>query len=229
MKQNRIIGVIGTTGSGKTYTVADYLKTQNRFVVFDIMGDSSYLGPADEVIDNRAELLAAMRQPEFRVVYRAKIGRDEKTKEITVPDLDFVVDAAYAIGDMVLVVDEAHILCDSRNIPSALFLATTTGRHQRLSIIYVTQRFAAVARILTSNTHEFWFWRITEPADLQGIKERCGMDVADRVREARRLERKGGVIVPGEMIRWTVEDGLVGEAPAPEEEEEFEEEEEPLS
>jgi uridine kinase len=30
MKQNRIIGVVGPKGSGKTYTVAEYLVDQRR-------------------------------------------------------------------------------------------------------------------------------------------------------------------------------------------------------
>jgi type II secretory pathway predicted ATPase ExeA len=221
VNQNRIIGVIGPTGSGKTYTVGQYLAEQERFVVFDIMGDATYLRPADEILTTRAQLRSIMRNdPNFKVVYRARIERDEKDNAIMVPDLQFVVDCAYATGDMLLVIDEAHLLCDSRNIPPSLFLATATGRHRRLSILYVSHRFNSIHPMLRLNTHEFWFWRIIEPADLDGIRERCGEETEERVAAARKLERKGTEIIPGEMVRWTIENGLEGKANAEDEDSE---------
>lgn len=213
MQQNRIIGAIGPKGSGKTYTVAEYLTTQNRFVIFDIMGDASYLRVADEVIKNRKELLDAVKEPEFKIIYRARIERDEKTGDIIAPDLEFVVDVAHTTGNMLLVIDEAHLLCDVHHIPTALFTACAVGRHRQLSLLYVSHRFALVHRILTTNTDEFWFWKIIEPADLDGIRQRCGNETMERVRSTRKLERdKNGTVVPGEMIRWTIEDGSPNES-----------------
>jgi AAA domain len=211
MQQNRIIGAIGPKGSGKTYTVSEYLAQQERYVVFDIMGDSAYLKSAEDVIDSRKELLDAVKEPTFKIVYRAKIERDEKTGDITAPDLGFVVDVAHTTGNMLLVIDEAHLLCDTHNIPAALFAACTVGRHRQLSLLYVSHRFALVDRIVTTNTDEFWFWRIIEPADLDGIRQRCGPDTMERVRHASKLERKGDEIIPGEMVRWTIEDGATNE------------------
>jgi hypothetical protein len=208
VRQNRIIGAIGPKGSGKTYTVAEYLATQTRFVIFDIMGDVSYLRVADDVIKNRKELLEAVKEPEFKIIYRGRIERDEKTGDITAPDLGFVVDVAHTTGNMLLVIDEAHLLCDTHNIPAALFTACTIGRHRQLSLLYVSHRFALVDRIVTTNTDEFWFWRIIEPSDLDGIRQRCGPDTMERVRSASKLERgKNDEVITGEMIRWTIEDG----------------------
>jgi hypothetical protein len=114
-------------------------------------------------------------------------------------------------GDMTMIIDEAHWLCDPFHIPAPLFEALALGRFERLNTIYVTQSWSMVHRLLTRNSHEFFFWRIIEPSDLNGIRERCGADVAERVSSLRRAEDhrpEGGEFIPGEMLHWTVWNGI---------------------
>jgi hypothetical protein len=108
---------------------------------------------------------------------------------------------------MLMVVDEAHVLCTARNCPRPLYYAVTLGRHRKLSLIYAAQRFAQVTRIITANTDEFLFWRISEPLDIVAIRDRCGADVAEAVANLRPTELVNGIVKPGEILRWTKERG----------------------
>jgi hypothetical protein len=178
-----------------------------------VQKDAAYLGAATHVIDGRPrEFAETLAETEFRIVYRA--GRIDRNNagEPDFPEFPIFVDACFFRGDMTMIIDEAHLLCDPFHIPPAFFEALVLGRHESLSSLYVAQSFSMVHRLLTRQTSEFYFWRIIEPSDLEGIKKRCGSDVAERVAGLRRLEDhrpEGGILTPGEVLHWTTWEGIV--------------------
>jgi DNA helicase HerA-like ATPase len=55
------------------------------------------------------------------------------------------------------------------------------GRHYGIELIAVTQRPYGIGRGLTSQTKEFYIFRSNEPCDVKYFRERCGVDVAEKI------------------------------------------------
>jgi len=208
MVWNRIIGIVGPTGSGKSYMAAKIMAECQRAAVYQIIReDTNYLAGATDFFDGDLRgFTAALGEDNFRYVYRVGPGKRVEKNRFVLPDFEWFIRACFERKHMMMIIDEAHFLCNVRYCPPYLWESVVTGRHMYLDICYVTQRLSMVHHDITANTHEFYFWRNTEPGDLERIVERCGPDVADQVAELRKTEderRNGGQLIPGEMIRWT--------------------------
>ncbi len=209
--QNKIIGVIAPKGSGKTHAVAEMVEREmQRVVIFDLVMQPLYLC-AEPVIGQPRRLVELMAQPTFKVVYvpiiQKRADDDDEAEEY--PSFKHVVKLCFLRGDMWLVIDEAHMLCTAHSIPETLLYANRLGRFRRLNLVWITQSFTAVHNSLRQNTDEFWFWKIIEPSDIEGIRKRCGDEVAQRVQALRRLEMTPHGVVPGERLVWNTWQGVV--------------------
>lgn len=206
--QNLIIGAIGPKGSGKTHKVAEYMRTLPRVAVFDMVHESGYISDNSAIFTGQLQAFGqSLLQDEFCSIYRPTAYNIEGDL-IVCPSFETIVKLCYLRGNMTLVIDEAHLLCNSRSCPPMLTISNLIGRHRRLSLCYVAQSFAAVTRPLTRNTDMFWFWRIIEPADLDGIRDRCGNETMERVEQLRKLDQGTNPVTPGEMVQWDIWEGL---------------------
>jgi DNA helicase HerA-like ATPase len=211
--RNRIIGIIAPKGSGKTFHVSRMIASGElgKVAVFDMLHEDAYLHCCDEIIIGEPKKFAeALRQPNIKIAYRPIIF-EQVDGEMHSPEFEQVyMRLVYPLGNITIVIDEAHLLCSPATCPPMLVTANLIGRHRELSIVYITQRFAGVSRALTANTDEFFFYKIIEPRDLSGIRERCGSDVADRVANLRRLDydKVTGKVIPGEILHWSSYEGV---------------------
>jgi hypothetical protein len=205
---NRIIGIVGPSGSGKSYTAARIMAAQERAAVYQLVSnDAAYLGCADDIFDGNLKRMAlAMIQPRFRYIYRVPDGSGVvEGNKIYFPDFSTFVKMCFTRQHMMMLIDEAHFLCSPRFIPVDFWQSVVTGRHQYLDIVFITQRFSMVHHDLTNNASKLYMWNTHEVADLDGIAKRCGQDVADRVRGLRKTvddRRSGGKLIPGEVLEW---------------------------
>jgi len=207
--KNKIIGAIGPKGSGKTHSVAEYIRTLDRVAVFDLVHEAGYISDNSEIYQGTLQQFGqSLLRDNFCSIYRPTKYSIEGDL-VVCPSFETIVKLCYLRGNMTLVIDEAHLLCTSRSCPPMLTISNLIGRHRQLSLVYVAQSFAAITRPLTRNTDEFWFWRIIEPVDLDGIRDRCGRDTADRVQNLRKLEQGNNGIIPGEMVKWNIWEGTV--------------------
>jgi hypothetical protein len=205
---NRIIGLIGPTGSGKSYMAAKAMAECERCAVYQlkrIHEEPAFVMVADEVIDgNPKEFAIKLSLPEFHYVYLCQ-PPDVEGKRLVVKDLAWFIEACYTRERMCMIIDEAHFFCDPWHIPVTFRQAVVMGRSRFLDIIYCAQKFSTISKELTANTHELFIWRITEPGDLASISERCGQECAEAVSQLRPSQdnrRVGGEFIPGEYIRW---------------------------
>lgn len=205
---NQIIGFVGPTGSGKSYTAAKYMAQQERAAVYQLVTqDSAYLACADAVYQGDLKALAAaVVRPQFRFIYKPLEGSAEvKGNRFFFPDFEQFVRLCFERRNMCMLVDEAHFLCNPKFIPAEFWQSIVTGRHSYLDIAYMTQRFSMVHHDMTANTKKFFFWRTNEPADIDGIGKRCGKEIAERVANLRPtvdMRRRGGTLTPGEVLVW---------------------------
>lgn len=188
---------------------AQIMAVQQRAAIYQIVReDTNFLHAATEVFDGDIrQFCMALGEDDFRYIYRVAQGaRRIEGNKIVFPDFELFIACCFERKNMMMIIDEAHFLCNPRFIPVSFWESIVTGRHMYLDIAYVTQRFTMVHHDLTANTHEFYFWRISEPSDLDAIEKRCGAMVRNIVANLRPLQdsrRDGGTLIPGEHYHWT--------------------------
>lgn len=118
---------------GKTYrlmkTVNGLMKGVNRLLVWDIM--AQYGGT---VVTDRAELILAISKKRFKVAYRPVFKRGVKE------EFDFFCRAAWAAGNMVLVIEELNKVTHANYAPPAWQELSSRGRHRAIKILATSQR-----------------------------------------------------------------------------------------
>lgn len=205
---NRIIGLIGPTGSGKSYMAALMMAEAEKCAVYQlkrIHEEPAFVMVADDVIDGKLrEFALRLGEPRFHYVY---LCQEPKTdgKKLLVPDLDYFIQACYTRERMAMIIDEAHFFCDSQRMPLFFRQAVVMGRSRYLDVVYCAQKFSTISKELTANTHEFYIWRITEPGDLESLRERVGDEATNAIANLRPSvdeRRTGGEFQPGEYLRW---------------------------
>lgn len=178
--QNRIVAVIGRKGSGKSTMLSERLKTADRLVVFDPLGEHcGRKGWLPNEISALPELETFFRWNRKRSQFAAGYVPGENLEE----EVEGVAGVLYQRGNLVFGIEEVPLICSPSYLPPVLGKLIRTGRHRQIDITWTAQRASECARTLTSLTDEFVLFSQTEPRDLDAIAARCGDDVADRVAE----------------------------------------------
>lgn len=174
--QNRIVGIVGRKGSGKSTRTATLLKYVPRILVWDPMADHRPLLPDSiESLDDELYDYLGEASETDRFACSFVPGNDLEA------EFEHVCQIVYEHGNMLFVVEEAPLVCRAGYMPPAFGRIVRTGRHQRIDLLWTAQRASEVSRTLTSATDLWLFYSQTEPRDLDAIAERCGREVAGRV------------------------------------------------
>jgi hypothetical protein len=174
--QNRIVGIVGRKGTGKSSHLSGLLRYCPRFVVFDVMGEHA---PPDgkNRLEKSAELARFLKwshqQPAFAGVYVPAGDLEEEIEEVS--------RLTYARGHLCFACEEVPLYSQAGYMPPLFGKLIRTGRHQEIDICWTAQRAAEVPKTLTALTDVWVLFSQTEPRDLSALAERCGRDVADRV------------------------------------------------
>jgi hypothetical protein len=218
--QRKITIVIGPSGSGKTRTVSQLIDDLDKVAIFDIVKDNQYAEHKDViVIAGRprafAQAIGAMpsltgvtEDKPFKVVYHPVIVKPVANSSVGLvdcPEFEPIVKVCHERGHMTLAIDEAHLLTNSWNCPPELMMVNLIGRHQEMSLILVTQSFTGIHPAIRKNADEFYFWKTIEPSELDGIKERCGKEVMEKVKGLRavELDKHDQFVAPGQRLHWS--------------------------
>src|SRR5205823_1534621 len=81
-------------------------------------------------------------------------------------EFEQLCELAYDYGRMLLVIEEAPLVCRSNYLSPIFGKIVRTGRHRGLDLLWTAQRAGEVSRALTSATDVFIFFSQTEPRDL---------------------------------------------------------------
>lgn len=192
-KHNIITGIIAPKGRGKTYEITRQITQEPKVVIFDTASEDSYSIACDEIVfGNPSQLGQYIGNDYFRVAYRT-VNLEE--------GFNHCARLVYLRGSCLFVIEETDQICSPQSMPEMMKTLINIGRHRELSVIFVSRRFATVNRLLTANANRYIFFRINEPIDLDGIAERCGVEVAEAVAGLRPLQLNP-VIIPGQLLRW---------------------------
>lgn len=211
--QNKITLVIAPKRAGKTHQVSIMVKDIECVAIFDLVRDSQYIEGAKVIIGRPADFAReiAPSKKTFRVVYQPSIRKLGKNLVMEAPEFQPLLKLCHLRGGMTLVIDEAHLLCNSRNCPEELALASYIGGHKEFSMILVAQSFTGIHPIVRRNVDEIYMWRIVEPADIEAVRDRCGRIVSDQVENLRSVELDDDENFkrPGQMLHWSKSRGVI--------------------
>jgi hypothetical protein len=172
--QNRIIGIVGRKGSGKSTCVRGMLRYCPRFLVFDVMGEH---GHEDNRLESPGQLAGFLKwsreQQTFAGVYVPGGDLEEEIEEVS--------RQAYARGNLCFVCEEVPLYAQAGYMPPLVGKLIRTGRHKHIDIAWTAQRAAEVPKTLTALTDVWVLFSQTEPRDLSALADRCGREVAERV------------------------------------------------
>ncbi len=172
--QNRIIGIAGRKGSGKSTVARRILERSPRVFVFDGVSDHRWVPNSFDDLDEADQFLIwAEGQDYFAGRYIPEFNLEG--------DFEECCDLVWHQGDLLFGVEEVPMLCSASYLPPAFDRIVRLGRHRKISVLWTAQRMAEVARRLTAATDVFILFAHTEPRDLDAIADRCGGDVARKV------------------------------------------------
>lgn len=210
---NKIIIVIGPKRTGKTRKVSELVTDIDRSVCFDLMKDGQYVNGSTVIQGRPADLARAIGKDvsKFRIVYQPAIIKLKDNGLIDAPEFEPLLKLCHLRGDMWFVIDEAHLLANFRTCPAELVMASYVGGHSGFSMILIAQSFTGIHPIVRRNADEFYFWKLIEPSDLDAVRQRCGDDVMEQVRNLRstEIDDNNQFKSAGQMLHWTKNKGVI--------------------
>ncbi len=197
--QNKITGILGRKGTGKSRMLRERLKSESRIVLWDPLGEHVW---CPNRITDPARLDAFFGWTRKREKFAARFV------PLAAPEgsFDAVADMVYRRGRLAFGVEEVAMISNPNWLPEGFDRLVRLGRHRGVDLLWTSQRAGEVARRLTAQTDVFIIFRHTEPRDLDAIQERCGVEVRDRVSQ----------LEVHEHLVWDVEKGVIERAEAPE-------------
>jgi hypothetical protein len=171
--QNRIVGIVGRKGAGKSTALREIISCRLRVAIFDIMAEHPSPNTFYDLGDCLDYLGRNAGEAHFHCALRPRDHEEEA--------LNILAETVFDIGGICFAVEEAAWFSTAHSQPRGLDLLARMGRHAAVDLIWTAQRIAEVARRLTSATDVFVLLAMTEPRDLSALADRCGPEIARRV------------------------------------------------
>jgi hypothetical protein len=170
-KSNNITTIIGHKGDGKT-VLSEMLTLLNNKPA--IIADPRGQYPSDVkrrlLFPNPSSLILWLANKDnFRDFYSYKL---ELICKVDDENIQALMGAAIKMSKITILIDEVDMFFNaSSSSKNNIYKAVHYGRHNEIDIITTSRRPANISRNLTAMTDTFYFSKITEPKDLQYVKE----------------------------------------------------------
>jgi hypothetical protein len=130
--------------------------------------------------------------------------------EVDAAEVALICQAAMAVGNVVLVLDEADWWAQPTSILPAVERVLKYGRHRGVRAVLVSRRPAEIHRLATSQARVVWvLGPIREPIDLDYLRRFVSVEVAEAVPDLPRYTAIRWDPVEGSTLRVQVSpDGL---------------------
>lgn len=158
--------VCGPVASGKTHLIKQWIRPDNRHVIFD--GTGEFLDDQREMIwANPRQLWERLKTNPyfFRVVYQPGRNRTE--------DFSHVLNCLWWMNQQkLLICDEFHEICPVDSMSDDVEMMLRYARHNRLGFVGASQRIADVHKLFTSGCRMTVLFWTQEARDLGAIEDR---------------------------------------------------------
>lgn len=162
------LGIIGVTGTGKTYLTANIIyhlmdKTNRIIIIDDLMQLSKELEQRNlssyfiHCYTIEQFILNIVDTVNFKLILHFEYNED----------YDIALSIIWQLNNLVLFVDELSLYCDAFNIPVALKNIAQRGRLKNISLIWNTQRAQNINRNISSQNEFIIAFQLSEINDLR--------------------------------------------------------------
>lgn len=177
--------IVGGIGSGKTTLAQLALKYSRRAVIITAFGD------------------------EFGCVKTANVAELAKHERVCFTSDDDVLNDiamrfAYEKGNLLLIVDEAHLFFESGELQKVI----RYSRHKKLDVVLLSHCFFDVDRVNRMQMHNILVFRIGEPYELGYIERFAGKSRRETVVQ---LPPYYFCVIKGVLPQWLASAPLAGE------------------
>ena len=163
-----IVAVIGASGSGKsTWLKTAFLKPaarRRRLLVWDFKREYLSAGIVTAAHSSIADLVEGIKAGGGRFALAFLPDFDPKRRA---RQFDRFCRAAYALGDLVMVVEELSFVTTASYAPPAWSMVTCTGRHEGLTVVGTSQRPAQVDKNFFGNCTLIHSHRVQDANDVR--------------------------------------------------------------
>lgn len=188
-----IMAVLGASGSGKsTFVKREISRGHPRLLVWDPLAE--YQG---ETVGKAADLLAALKRPKFRVVFRPSHDPNVRAAQF-----DLVCRAAMAAGNLTLVAEELRFVTTPSRAPLGWAQVCLTGRHKGLRVYGLSQRPASIDKDFLGNCTRIRTGRLAYAADVKAVAAAIGQ--ADEIGRLEPLQWIEKDMETGKISRGTI-------------------------
>jgi hypothetical protein len=176
-RQNRIVGIAGRKGSGKSSLTRELLSHCERLFLFDTMGEHTQIPDQFTDVAEAHSYIFENGQSEgwFQGSFIPE-DAGEKSLDISFSEISIAV---YDSGNMTYAVEELPMLSEPNYVPPSFNRLIRLGRHRSVNILYTAQRLSECPRRVTAATDVFVLFSHTEPRDLAAIAERTSPEVSE--------------------------------------------------
>jgi len=165
----RIILLMGTTGSGKTYKMNELMKDVPRVFLFDLMADKHFENWGVLCEDCESAVHLARQTEKFHI--RMQFAEPERFNFMC----KLLVKRPMgheAFPNTLIVVDEIAMFCSPQWMPESLSDLVRLGRHTNAQLIATTQRPPDIHPFIRSQAKEWYLFQMHEERDLDVFKRR---------------------------------------------------------
>jgi len=213
-----IVGVFGPMASGKTYLIERWLESRNRYVRFDVTGETLdnprvehfWQNPEGSGVQQMYDRITT-KPYYFRIAFHpGKYIRH---------DFNLALAALWRRKEIFkdLVVDEFHEVCSVNSTPEEVETMLRYARHAHMGMIGASQRIADVSKLFTAGARQVVLFRSDDARDKDAVASRWGGECEDAYGNLRPLlfddEKKITKQVPqcivirrGERPAWRIYD-----------------------
>jgi len=177
MKQNLIQGFVGKKGSGKSFRLKEIMSHLPRLIVFDPRNEHSDLIPNE--LNDEDDLDSFLEWASDQDTCAACYVPSGNLKD----EVEMFCTLVFECTEMCVVFEEVPAYSSAGAWPDAFARLCLQGRHNRLDIMYTSQRFAECPRSLTAQTDKFFLFATREPRDIAAMEDRIGIEAAQQVSE----------------------------------------------
>lgn len=176
IKKNNISLIVGRKGCGKS-TLANALAAgKKRLIILDPQSEYD-VGLRVVNFDQFTEAIQKYRFAEdVKIRYFPQDKKDSKFM------FSLVCDVVYDFADVTFLIEELGYFMSATSFPASFARLVMGSRHQRISIIGVTQRATKIPRDLRSQADVIYSFQQVEPGDVKYISEFMEMKSVSRVK-----------------------------------------------
>jgi len=172
------------------------LPSLTRFVLFDTLCEYSGFDVFQDDLEALYRHVMQYQGGLFQVIYRC-VNEHEQAA------FDFVCELAFAVEDVTFIVEEVDQFANPNQIPNPLKRMLKIGRHNGVSMIFVSRRPPEINRLITAQSRRFICFQMLEPNDVRYLKAVIG-GIAEEIPKLEKLhfiDWNHGAVSRGQ-IKW---------------------------